>query len=127
MPTRKIGLCTKKAPSPRAVREPDNNMLNEAEKKKLLKLARDSIIHYLKEGKPLPVNETDPALNKEMGAFVTLHIRGELRGCIGNLVGKGPFYLTVRDMALEAATGDPRFRPVTLDEMKEVTEMKPII
>jgi AMMECR1 domain-containing protein len=94
------------------VRDPDNNMLNEEQKKKLLKLARDSIIHYLKEGKPLPVKETDPVLNKEMGAFVTLHMRGGLRGCIGNLVGKGPFYLTVRDMAVEAATGDPRFSPV---------------
>jgi len=82
-------------------------MLNNEQKKKMLKLARDSIIHYLKEGKRLPVKEEDPVLNREMGAFVTLKMRGELKGCIGNLVGKGPFYLTVRDMALEAATGDP--------------------
>ncbi len=98
----------------------DNNMLNEEQKKKMLKLARDSIIHYLKERKRLPVKEGDPILNREMGAFVTLHSHGQLRGCIGNLVGKGPFYLTVRDMAVEAATGDPRFRPVTLDEMNDI-------
>ncbi len=98
----------------------DSNMLNEEQKKKMLKLARDSIIHYLKERKRLSVKEGDPVLNEEMGAFVTLHSHGNLRGCIGNLVGKGPFYLTVRDMAVEAATADPRFRPVTLDEMNEI-------
>ena len=98
----------------------DNNMLNGGQRKKMLKLARDSIIHYLKEGKRLPVKENDPILNKEMGAFVTLHKHGNLRGCIGNIVGRGPFYLTVRDMAVQAATGDPRFRPVTLEEMNEI-------
>ena len=65
----------------------------------------------------MPVKEEDSVLNKEMGAFVTLHKDGQLRGCIGNIIGKGPFYLTVRNMAIEAATGDPRFRPVTLDEI----------
>ncbi|MGB2705553.1 MAG: AmmeMemoRadiSam system protein B [Candidatus Omnitrophota bacterium] len=98
----------------------DGNMLNEGQKKKMLKLARDSITHYLKTGKRLGVKEGNPVLNKEMGAFVTLHEHGRLRGCIGNIVGRGPFYLTVRDMAVEAATGDPRFPPVTLGEMKDI-------
>ncbi|UCD55585.1 MAG: AmmeMemoRadiSam system protein B, partial [Candidatus Omnitrophota bacterium] len=103
-----------------AIVKGDNNMLNEGQKKKMLKLARDSITHYLKEKKRLSVKEDDPILNREMGAFVTLHKRGSLRGCIGNLVGRGPFCLTVRDMAIEAATGDPRFQPVTLEEMDEI-------
>ena len=98
----------------------DENMLNEAQRKKMLKMARDSIVHYLKTGKTLEVKESDPVLNREMGAFVTLHEHGKLRGCIGNMVGRGPFYLTVREMAKEAATGDPRFRPVTLREMKDI-------
>lgn len=98
----------------------DSNMLSEEQKKKMLKLARDSITHYLKERKRLPVKEDDSILNEEMGAFVTLHKHGNLRGCIGNIVGRGPFYLTVRDMAVEAATGDPRFQPVTLEEMDEI-------
>jgi AmmeMemoRadiSam system protein A len=55
-----------------------------------------------------------------MGAFVTLHERGELRGCIGNLIANQPLYLTVRDMAIEAAVGDPRFPPVGLSEMKDI-------
>jgi len=95
-------------------------MLNKEERKKLLKLARESIEAYLKTGKKLQVSETEPVLLKEMGAFVTLNERGDLRGCIGNLVGQGPLYLTVRDMAVEAATGDPRFNPVTPSELKDI-------
>ena len=98
----------------------DTNMLSEEQRKKMLKLARDSIMFYLKEGKQMPVKEDDPILNKEMGAFVTLHKHGQLRGCIGTMIGRGPFYLTVRDMAVQAATGDPRFAPVTLDEMNDI-------
>lgn len=98
----------------------ENIMLNKEQRKILLKLARDTITLYLRENKILEVKEDDPVLNKKMGAFVTLHERGELRGCIGNLVGTKPLYLTVRDMAIEAATGDPRFLPVTFDEMKNI-------
>lgn len=95
-------------------------MFNKQEQKRLLEIARSSIESYLKEGKRLEITETEPALLKEMGAFVTLHKKGQLRGCIGNLIGKGPLYLTVRDMAIEAATSDPRFPQVTLDELADI-------
>ena len=95
-------------------------MLNKEQRKKLLELARRSIETYLKTGKKLEVAEQDPVLNKEMGAFVTLHEHGELRGCIGNIVGKGPLYLTVRDMAVESAVGDPRFPALALLDLKNV-------
>jgi AmmeMemoRadiSam system protein B/AmmeMemoRadiSam system protein A len=95
-------------------------MLNKNQRKRLLEIARSSIETYLKTGKKLQVTETDPVLLKEMGAFVTLHERGELRGCIGNLIGSQPLYLTIRDMAVEAAVGDPRFPPVELAELKSI-------
>ena len=95
-------------------------MLNDSQRKILLRIAREAITAYLKTGKVLQVKEDDPVLNKEMGAFVTLHEKNELRGCIGNIIGKGPLYLTVRDMAIESATGDPRFSKVTPDEMKDI-------
>ncbi len=101
-------------------REGEVAMLNKEQKKKLLAIARNSIQTYLKTGKKLELTETDPALLKEMGAFVTLHEHGELRGCIGNLVGQQPLYLTVRDMAVEAAVDDPRFSPVTPGELKDI-------
>ncbi|MBU4375860.1 MAG: AmmeMemoRadiSam system protein B [Candidatus Omnitrophica bacterium] len=95
-------------------------MLNDLQRKTLLKIARDTIESYLKTGNVLQAKENDPVLNKEMGGFVTLHKKGQLRGCIGNIIGKGPLYLTVRDMAIESATGDPRFPKVTLGEMKDI-------
>ena len=98
----------------------EKKMLNKEERKKLLEIARTSIKTYLLTGKKLQVNEQDPVLLKEMGAFVTLNENGNLRGCIGNLVGQGPLYLTVRDMAVEAAVGDPRFSPVTPSELKDI-------
>ncbi len=98
----------------------ESAMLNKEQRKKLLEIARKSIETYLKTGKKLEVNETDPALLKEMGAFVTLNEHGELRGCIGNLKGTEPLYLTIRDMAVEAAVGDPRFAPVRLAELENI-------
>lgn len=104
----------------RETKEGEKDMLNQEQRQQMLKLARDTITLYLKEGSTLEVKDDDPILNEEMGAFVTLHKHGQLRGCIGNMVGRGPFYLTVRNMAIQAATGDPRFRPVSLDEMKDI-------
>lgn len=95
-------------------------MLNKNQKKRLLEIARKSIEAYLSAGKIMEVTETDPALLKQMGAFVTLNAHGRLRGCIGNLVGKGPLYLTVRDMAVESAVDDRRFAPLTLAELKDI-------
>lgn len=95
-------------------------MLNKNQRKRLLEIARDSINTYLKTGKKLEVKEEDPLLNQNLGAFVTLHENQQLRGCIGNIVGRGPLYLTVRDMATEAAVGDPRFAPVKFSEMENI-------
>jgi hypothetical protein len=101
-------------------REREAAMLNKNQRKRLLEIARQAIETYLKSGKKLELTEQDPILLKEMGAFVTLNKHGELRGCIGNLVGQQPLYLTVRDMAVEAAVGDPRFAPVDLSELKDI-------
>jgi AmmeMemoRadiSam system protein A len=95
-------------------------MLSDVQRKRLLEIARSTIKTYLETGKVLKIKEDDPLFNKGMGAFVTLHKRGELRGCIGNIIGRGPLYLTVRDMAIESATGDPRFPRVTPDELKDI-------
>ncbi|MDI6606162.1 MAG: AmmeMemoRadiSam system protein A, partial [Candidatus Omnitrophota bacterium] len=98
----------------------EQTMLNKNQKKRLLEIARNSIEAYLKTGKKIQLSEADPVLLKEMGAFVTLHEHGELRGCIGNLMVRTPLYLTVRDMAVEAAVGDPRFAAVRLQELNQI-------
>ncbi|MDD4957181.1 MAG: AmmeMemoRadiSam system protein B [Candidatus Omnitrophica bacterium] len=96
------------------------DMLNAGERKELLKIARDSIGHYLKTGRRYEPVVDDADLGEEMGAFVTLHENGELRGCIGNMMARGPLYLTVRDMAVAAATEDPRFHAVKEGELAAI-------
>ena len=96
------------------------NMLNNQQRKRLLEIARASINTYLQSGKKIQISETDPLLKQVVGAFVTLNKHKELRGCIGNLTGTQPLYLTIRDMAIEAAVGDPRFPKLSLSELKDV-------
>jgi AmmeMemoRadiSam system protein A len=51
------------------------------------------------------------------GAFVTLHVRGELRGCMGFLGRDRPLWETVVSAAVGAAAGDPRFLPIAASEV----------
>ena len=94
--------------------------LNPGQKKRLLEIARETIEEHLKSGKRPDFSENDPQLTAISGAFVTLRKQGELRGCIGNIIGQKPLYETVRDMAIESATADPRFAPVTKEEFKDI-------
>mgnify|MGYP001618442073 CR=1 FL=1 len=98
----------------------ETELLNTKQKKRLLEIARKTIEEYLKSGKRPDFSENDPRLTAISGAFVTLNKHGELRGCIGNIIGQKPLYETVRDMAIESATADPRFQPVTKEELKDV-------
>lgn len=95
--------------------------LTEDEKKTLLEIARSSVeaaVHGDRGFKPpKPVQE---ALLQERGAFVTLHAKGRLRGCIGYTAAAVRLYHTVSDAAALAATHDPRFHPVTVDELPEL-------
>ncbi|OGX29415.1 MAG: hypothetical protein A2705_03765 [Omnitrophica WOR_2 bacterium RIFCSPHIGHO2_01_FULL_52_10] len=94
--------------------------LSPAQKKRLLEIARQTMEEYVRTGKILEFRETDPRLSREEGVFVTIHRQGRLRGCIGNILGRGPLYHTVRDMAIAAAANDPRFEPVQAGELKEL-------
>ena len=54
------------------------------------------------------------------GAFVTLKIKGALRGCIGCITPRGPLSRIVGDMAVQAAFCDPRFQPLTQEELGRI-------
>ena len=95
-------------------------MLNDKQKARLLEIARKTIQEYVTSGKRLDFSEDDPQLNAINGAFVTIHKQGKLKGCIGNIIGQKPLFETIRDMAIESATGDPRFEPVTKQELKDI-------
>lgn len=100
--------------------EKEMGMLTEEQKNRLLQIARETMETYIKTGKRLDLKEDDPLFNREMGAFVTVHKKGQLRGCIGNIIGRGPLYLTIKNMAIESSTGDPRFSPVSVNELGEI-------
>jgi hypothetical protein len=87
--------------------------LTEEEKSFLKTLVRLSIASRLAEKDIEPPKPPTELLTRELGAFVTLTLDGSLRGCIGNVVGRGPLYQTIWNMARAAAFEDPRFRPVS--------------
>jgi AmmeMemoRadiSam system protein A len=85
----------------------------------LLELARAAIRASV-GGEPLPPLPDDPELQAPRGVFVSLHCGGALRGCLGHLeadVGVGE---VTRRMAVAAAHDDPRFAPVTPDELGDL-------
>jgi len=90
-----------------------------AERAALLGLARAAIRHRLGLGAEPPLPAAGP-LAEQRGAFVTLHVRGELRGCIGSFSGSGSLARTVTEMAVAAATRDPRFPPLSAGELDDL-------
>ena len=94
--------------------------LSDDEKQMLKKIAYESIKDSL-DGKvisnPSPLT---PHLSSNCGAFVSLHKQGRLRGCIGHFGEDTPLHEIVAEMARAAAFEDPRFMPVTRDELDEL-------
>ena len=105
-------------------------VMTDEERACLHTLVRARILAKLQEKKDETLLPPEGVLREKLGAFVTLKKGGQLRGCIGNLVGAGPLYGTVGAMAEAAAFGDRRFPPVTLAEYDalevEISVMGPI-
>ena len=94
--------------------------LNREDEKELLTIARSTLERHLKGQEIHSIRSENSRLQISGGAFVTLHRHGDLRGCIGHLVSNHPIFETVREMAVAAATQDPRFPPVALDELPDL-------
>ena len=96
--------------------------LSDADKKALKEIAFNSIRDSL-DGKPIAqpiINSKLLILNSKCGAFVSLHKHGHLRGCIGHFGEDYPLHEIVAEMARAAAFEDPRFMPVTRDELDDL-------
>ncbi len=96
-----------------------SDLLTKKEQKELLKITRETIIDYVTTGKVPVIESTSPGLNVHSGCFVTIKQKGELRGCIGNFVSNQPLYLLVQEMAVSAATRDPRFYPMKAQDLSD--------
>ncbi len=100
-----------------------NRNLDETEKSLALQLARQSLENYFGRRDNITVDlSAFPIFNEPRGAFVTLYEKetGKLRGCIGQVVAQQPLAETIKQMAIAAAVDDPRFLPMTADELDKV-------
>jgi uncharacterized protein (TIGR00296 family) len=99
--------------------------LTQEEGKFLIQLARNTVKQYLVTGKAIkPPKGTPKKLFEYCGVFVTInrvnHVQKELRGCIGYPYPTNPLVEAVIDSAINAATEDPRFEPLSIDELRKV-------
>jgi AmmeMemoRadiSam system protein A len=94
----------------------------------LLALAREAVAASV-QGRRLPPLPDLPELTEARGVFVSLHRGGMLRGCLGHLEADLPVGEATRRMAVASSRDDPRFRPVTADELEgldvEVSVLSP--
>src|SRR5210317_713707 len=95
--------------------------LTKDEKETILNAARQSILSVFGEAAKPEINYTAyPVLKQKMGAFVTLTIDEELRGCIGYIIAVKPLFETVCESAQAAAFDDPRFKKLTRKEFDKI-------
>ena len=99
--------------------EPPRGEFSLDERTILLRLAHDSILSAL-ERREIPLGPPTDHLAQPRGAFTTLYLRGELRGCVGYVLPISPVYRAVADTARAAAFEDTRFKPVTLPEARDL-------
>ena len=107
-------------------------MLTPSQRSQLLSIARTSIEAVLNGERPhVEASSLDAELIRPSGAFVSLHtLEGDLRGCIGSIHPVAPLCHAVSSNAVNAAFRDPRFYPLTRDELPsihiEISVMSPI-
>ncbi len=92
----------------------------------LIGLAKAAILVALNQTENVDLPKTldeYPQLKENGAAFVTLNIKdtGALRGCIGSLQAYQPLYKDIISNAQAAALRDPRFKPLTLEELEHIT------
>ncbi len=93
--------------------------LTDAQKTSLLRIARESVTGYLTTGQRIAGAAS--GLPEASGVFVTIKRRGELRGCIGTLECREDLAAEIARCALQSATEDPRFPPVSAGELPELS------
>jgi len=105
--------------------------LAEPAKKTLLDVARRAVIRGVERRELLEDLPLDEELQQPAGAFVTLHRLGRLRGCVGQLASNEALISVVAYCAMAAALEDPRFAPMTRDELVafevEISVLSPLV
>ncbi|SNB44878.1 AmmeMemoRadiSam system protein A [Geobacter sp. DSM 9736] len=93
--------------------------LSDNEKSVLLEVARNSIIQFITDGTLPLLPPPSGSLGSHRGCFVTIKQGGSLRGCIGSFTSEDPLCKLVQEMAISAATRDPRFYPMKKGDLND--------
>jgi uncharacterized protein len=96
-----------------------NHSLSTEDRKLLIEIAREAIVAAVSTGEVPDAEVTAGSLLEPQGCFVTIKQGGSLRGCIGNLTTDKPLYQLVQQMAVSAATRDPRFYPMKEEDLAD--------
>ena len=95
----------------------NDQTISAEQKTELLKLCLGTLDQYCREGTIPEYVTDDPALLRPAAVFVTLRIRGMLRGCVGQIQAEYPLYLAVQNAAVAAGFSDPRFPRLCEEEV----------
>ena len=95
--------------------------MDTASQKKLLLLARRTLENDLQKGSHNLEELNLPEFRTSGGVFVTLHIKGKLRGCIGRLESDASIFKNTIELSRAAAFEDHRFRKLSSEELRKVT------
>ena len=111
----------------------DESSLTKGDRKVLLNLARRTLEAHVTGKGPPQFSSENKRLMEKRGVFVTLQKGGALRGCIGYVQGAVPLAEAVPQMTISASSRDPRFSPVSAEELKSIhieisvlTPLKPV-
>src|SRR4051812_24352239 len=104
--------------------------LNKQDQETLLQIARDSVQAHLTGQQPELLSNASEHLMEKRGVFVSIHLGGNLRGCVGTIDPSTPLYESVAGCAAAAASRDSRFKPLQLSELPgadfEISVLSPI-
>jgi len=104
--------------------------LTDEQRRTLLRIARESVRAAASGRRPPDTPSEDPVLQQRRGVFVTLTLGGGLRGCLGEFEGREPLWKAVAERARASALQDPRFPPVTAEEVDdlhiEISVLRPL-
>src|ERR1700748_538603 len=105
--------------------------LSEADRRQVLGLARSAIVGAVSPHKLLDTIPHDGILGEKRGVFVTIHVDGNLHGCIGTTEATEPLGDAIVRCGASAALQDPRFAPMQADELNrlevEVSVLSPLL
>jgi AmmeMemoRadiSam system protein A len=116
--------------SSRAASDSDSHTFSEQERQILLTIARRAIVEAIIHGRAWHPESVRKKLAAPAGAFVTLELRGRLRGCVGMAEARDSLAQAVARCAVAAATEDTRFKPVKPEEVAglviEISVLSPL-